>query len=375
MRPPEKEINGMRLMAKTMTAGVLALSVFTAACGGGGPVRPGDGPASPAGGSVALQGAGATFPFPLYSKWIDAYNKKSPNVKIDYQSIGSGGGIKQITERTVDFGASDAPMKDEQLHAIQGNEIMHIPTVLGAVVVTYNLQGVQSGLKLDGQTVADVYLGNVKRWNDAKIASQNPGVTLPDTPILPVYRSDGSGTTSIFTDYLAKVSPDWKGKVGSGTSVSWPAGVGAKGNEGVTGQVKSTPGAMGYVELIYAEQNKLPYASVKNMAGEYVTPSLDAVTAAGAAAAKTIPDDLRVSITNAEGAGAYPISGFTYLLVYKNYDDQAKGKALSDFIMWALNDGETMAKDLTYAPLPAEVQQKALAKVKLMNHNGTAFHP
>lgn len=364
----------MRLMAKVVTAATLSIAMLTAACGGGAegpgdPVRPTDpGP----GGSVQLQGAGATFPFPLYSKWIDSYNSKNPSVRIDYQSIGSGGGIKQITERTVDFGASDAPMKDEQLQAIQGNELMHIPTVLGAVVVTFNLQGV-ADLKLDGATVADIYMGNVKKWNDPKIANQNPGIALPASDILPVYRSDGSGTTAIFADYLAKVQSSWKDKVGTGTSLNWPTGVGAKGNEGVTGQVKQTPGAIGYVELIYAEQNKLPYASIKNAAGEYVKPSLDAVTAAAAGVAATIPDDLRVSVTNAAGATAYPISGFTYLLVYKNYDDPAKGKALADFIWWALHDGEKMAKDLTYAPLPTEVLEKAKAKVKMMNHQGKSF--
>jgi phosphate transport system substrate-binding protein len=358
----------MRLKARALTIGILAMAVFAAACGGGGPVTPnGNG----AGGAIALQGAGATFPYPLYSKWISEFNKRNPNVKIDYQSIGSGGGIKQITEKTVDFGASDSPMNEDQLKAAPG--ILHIPTVLGAVVVTYNLPEVKSTLKLDGPTVADIFLGTIKKWNDPKIAALNPGVTLPETDIAVAHRSEGSGTTGIFVDYLAKVSPEWKQKVGVGTSVQWPVGIGGKGNEGVSGTVKGQPGAIGYIELIYAKQNNLPYASIKNAAGEFVEPSLESVTAAAAGAAKVMPDDLRLSITNAEGAGAYPISGFTYLLVYKDQQDEAKGKALADFIWWGLHDGEGMAKDLVYSPLPAEVLAKAEAKAKLLNHNGKAF--
>jgi phosphate transport system substrate-binding protein len=361
----------MRLETRTLTITILTLALLCAACGGGGPVTPNGNGAAPSGGLV-LQGAGATFPYPLYSKWISEYNKRNPNVKIDYQSIGSGGGIKQITERTVDFGASDAPMKDEQLKAAP-KEILHIPTVLGAVVAIYNLPEVPTGLKLDGPTTADIFLGKIKKWDDPAIAALNPGVSLPAKDIVVAYRSDGSGTTSIFVDYLSKVSPEWKEKVGTGTSVSWPTGIGGKGNEGVAGTVKSQPGAIGYVELIYAKQNKLSFASVKNVAGEFVEPSLDAVTAAAAGTSKTLPDDLRVSITNAEGAGAYPISGYTYLLVYKDQDDEAKGKALADFIWWALHDGEAMAKDLVYSPLPAEVLAKAEAKVKSINHGGKPF--
>ncbi len=359
----------MRLKARALTIGLLTLALFGAACGGGGgPVTNGGGPAT---GGLALQGAGATFPNPLYTKWISEYNKKNTSLKIDYQAIGSGGGIKQITEKTVDFGASDAPMTDEQLAAAPG--IIHIPTVLGAVVVIYNLPEVKTSLKLDGATVGDIFLGNIKKWNDPKIASQNPDVTLPATDVAVTYRADGSGTSAIFTDYLSKVSPDFKSKVGAGASVKWPAGGGQKGNDGVAGFVKQTPGAVGYVELIYAKNNNLTYATIKNAAGKFVEPSVDSVTAAAAGAVKTIPDDLRVSITNAEGDGAYPISGFTYLLVYKDQADASKGKALADFIWWGLHDGSAMAKDLVFAPLPAEVLTKAEAKVKMLNNGGKAF--
>ncbi len=369
----------MRLTSRACAIGTLTLTLLAAACngGGGGPVVPTN---APAGGGAAssgnaLQGAGATFPAPLYTKWISEYNKTNPALKIDYQAIGSGGGIKQITERTVDFGATDAPMNEEQLKAVP-KEILHIPTVLGAVVVVYNLPNIPSGLKLDGSTVAEIFQGNVKKWDDPKIKAANPDLTLPSTDIATVHRSDGSGTTAIFTDYLSKVSPDWKTKVGAGTSVNWPSGpaaLAAKGNDGVAGLVKQTAGAVGYVELIYAKNNQMAYASLKNAAGKFVEPSLDAVTAAAAGAVKNIPDDLRVSITNAEGDTAYPISGFTYLLVYKDQDDATKGKALADFIWWALHDGEKMAKDLVYSPLPPEIQAKAEAKVKLINNAGKAF--
>ena len=318
---------------------------------------------------VKLQGAGATFPNPLYQKWFSEYNKITPNAKFDYQSIGSGGGIKQITAKTVDFGGSDAPMKDEELKAAPG-EILHIPTVLGADVVTYNLPGVQVELKLTPEQIAGIFLGKITKWNDAGIASTNPDANLPTNDITVVHRSDGSGTTFVWTDYLSKVSPEWKEKVGAGGSVNWPVGVGAKGNEGVTGQVKSTPYSLGYVELIYAEQNKLPYAWVKNSSGEYIKPSLDSITAAAAGVASQIPEDLRVSITNAAGKDAYPISSFTYFLVYKNQDDQAKGKALVNFLWWALHDGEQMAKPLLYAPLPPEIAAKAEQKIKSITYQG-----
>jgi len=318
---------------------------------------------------VRLQGAGATFPNPIYQKWFSEYNKAHPNLKFDYQSIGSGGGIKQISERTIDFGGTDAPMKDEDLKAAKG-EIVHIPTVLGADVITYNLQGVSTELKLTPEAIAGVFLGSIKKWNDPEIASSNPGETLPASDITVVHRSDGSGTTFVFTDYLSKVSQAWKERVGAGTSVNWPVGNGAKGNEGVTGQVKQTPNSIGYVELVYAEQNKMPYASVRNTAGSFVRPSLDSITAAAASVAGQMPDDLRVSITNAPGASAYPISSFTYLLVYKEQQDQAKGKALVDFLWWAIHDGEHMAKDLLYAPLPDEVVKKAEQKINSISYQG-----
>jgi phosphate transport system substrate-binding protein len=318
---------------------------------------------------VRLQGAGATFPNPIYQKWFSEYNKANPNLKFDYQSIGSGGGIKQISERTVDFGGSDAPMKDEELKTAKG-EILHIPTVLGADVITYNLPGVTAELKLTPETIAGIFLGQITKWNDPHVAASNPGVSLPPSEITVVHRSDGSGTTFVFTDYLSKVSPEWKAKVGAGTSVNWPAGLGAKGNEGVTGQVKQSPNSIGYVELIYAEQNKLPYALVKNSGGEFIRPSLDSITAAAAGAAEQMPDDLRVSITNAPGKDAYPISAFTYLLVYKEQQNEAKGKALVDFLWWAIHDGEQMAKDLLYAPLPSEVVKKAEQKINSITYQG-----
>lgn len=321
---------------------------------------------------VRLQGAGATFPNPIYQKWFSSYNQSHPNLKFDYQSIGSGGGIKQISERTVDFGGSDAPMKDDDLKAAKG-EILHIPTVLGADVITYNLPGVGADLKLTPEAIAGIFLGNIKRWNDPQIASTNTGVNLPASEIVVVHRSDGSGTTFVFTDYLSKVSAEWKEKVGVGGSVNWPAGLGAKGNEGVTGQVKQTPNSIGYVELIYAEQNKLPYAAVKNSAGEFVRPALDSITAAAAGVAAQMPDDLRVSITNASSAGAYPIASFTYLLVYKEQQDQGKGKALVDFLWWAIHDGEQMAKDLLYAPLPSEVVKRAEGKINSITYQGKAL--
>jgi phosphate transport system substrate-binding protein len=322
---------------------------------------------------VKLQGAGATFPNPLYQKWFSEYNKITPNAKFDYQSIGSGGGINQITARTVDFGGSDAPMKDEQLKAAPA-ELLHIPTVLGAVVVVFNLPSVSAELKFTPEAIAGIYLGKITRWDDAAIAASNAGVSLPGSTITVVHRSDGSGTTYVWTDYLSKVSPEWKDKVGTGTSVNWPVGVGAKGNEGVAGQVKQTPSAIGYVELIYAEQNKMPYALVQNSSGQFVKPSLDSVTAAAAGAAANMPDDLRVSITNAPGSTAYPISSFTYFLVYKEQQNQAKGKALVNFLWWSIHDGEQMAKGLLYAPLPPEVVTKAEQRIKSITYQGKPLH-
>jgi phosphate transport system substrate-binding protein len=315
---------------------------------------------------LLINGAGATFPYPIYSKWFDEYAKLDPSVRFNYQSIGSGGGQKQITARTVDFGASDGPMSDENLAKAPG-KILHIPTVAGAVVITYNLPD-NPKLKLDGSTLADIFLGNVTKWNDPKIAALNPDVKLPATDIVVVHRSDGSGTSFIFTDYLSSVSPVWLDSVGKGTSVKWPAGVGlgAKGNEGVAGQVKQLPGAIGYVELIYANQNKLPFADLKNAAGNFITPSLDSVTAALATA--KIPDDFRFSMVNAPGDQAYPISGTTWLLVYEQQKNADKGKKMVEFLNWALTKGETMASTLDYAPLPDAVQQRVLERIKTIKY-------
>ncbi|HYY56914.1 MAG TPA: phosphate ABC transporter substrate-binding protein PstS [Pyrinomonadaceae bacterium] len=322
-----------------------------------------------AGGQVRLQGAGATFPNPLYQKWLSEYGKINPNIRIDYQSIGSGGGIKQIKEQTVDFGASDSPMKDEDLKSAPG-EILHIPTVLGAVVITYNLQGIAQPLRFSPDVIADIFLGKLKRWDDARIKADNAGVQLPAADITVVHRSDGSGTSAVFTDYLSKVSPEWKEKVGSGTSPNWPVGLGGKGNEGVTGQVKQTPNTIGYVELAYAVQNKLPVALIKNKSGNFVEPSFDAVTAAAAESVATTPEDLRVSITDASGAQAYPVSSYTYVLAYKEQRDAAKGKALVDFLWWGIHDGEKYARDLQYAPLPQEIVKRAEAKINAITQGG-----
>ena len=308
---------------------------------------------------MTINGAGATFPYPIYSKWFDAYAKVDPSVRFNYQSIGSGGGQKQILAQTVDFGASDGPMSDDNLAKAPG-KLLHIPTVAGAVVMTYNLPGTAS-LKLDGATIADIFLGKITKWNDPKLAALNPGVNLPTADIVVVHRSDGSGTTFIFTDYLSKVSPEWKQKAGNNTSVNWPTGLGGKGNEGVSGQVKQLPNSIGYVELIYALQNKMPYADVKNAAGEFVKPTLEAVTAALATA--EVPDDFRFSMTNAPGKDAYPIAGATWLLVYQEQKDATKGKKLVEFLKWAESDGEKMAKDLDYAPLPDALQERVMKRI------------
>ena len=349
-----------------LLASVIAFAflVTSLACTGGGSGGPN--------GAVSLQGAGATFPNPLYQKWLSEYGKQHPNIRIDYQSIGSGGGIKQLKEQTVDFGASDAPMKDEDLKSAPG-EVLHIPTVLGAVVIIYNLEGVNQTLRFSPEVLADIYLGKITKWNDPRIAADNSGASLPAVDITVVYRSDGSGTSAVFTDYLSKVSGEWKEKVGAGTSPRWPAGLGAKGNEGVTGQVKKTPNTIGYVELAYAVQNKLPVANMKNASGAFVEPSIDSVTAAAAASAGSTPDDLRVSITNAAGPTAYPIASYTYILVYKNQRDAAKGKALVDFLWWGIHDGESFAKELQYAPLPADIVSRAESKINSITAGGVAL--
>jgi phosphate transport system substrate-binding protein len=344
-------------------------AVVAAGCGGGNtqPVTANN--SSAGGGSQALQinGAGATFPYPIYSKWFSEYTTPHPNIRINYQSIGSGGGIQQVINQTVFFGATDGPMTDEQLKAAPGR-IFHFPTVLGAVVPVYNIPGVTAELKFTGPVLADIYLGKYKKWNDPAIAKLNPGVTLPATDVTVVHRSDGSGTTYIFVDYLSKVSPEFKSQVGVNTSVKWPAGVGGKGNEGVSGLVTQTPGSIGYVELIFALQTRINFGVVQNPAGEFVKASVDSVTKAAAAAAPSMPADFRVSITNAPGAGAYPISSFTWLLLYEEPKDKAAGKAMVDFMRWALTDGQKYAPDLGYAPLPASVvmlEQAALDRIKV----------
>jgi phosphate transport system substrate-binding protein len=316
--------------------------------------------------AVQINGAGATFPNPIYSKWFAEYNKLHPDVQINYQPVGSGGGIRQLTNQTVDFGATDGPMTPEQMQSAPG-KILHFPTVLGAVVPIYNLPNVTAELKFDGQVLANIFLGKITKWNDPAIAKLNSGVTLPGTDIMVAHRADGSGTTYIWVDYLSKVSPEFKSKVGVNTSVSWPTGVGGRGNEGVAGLVKQTPGALGYVELIYALQNKIAYGSVQNAAGEQIKASVQSVTAAAAEAAKQMPADFRVSITNAPGKGVYPISSFTWLLLYESPKDKAKAKMMIDFLKWALADGQKFAPDLGYAPLPegvVKLELAALAKVK-----------
>ena len=312
--------------------------------------------------ATLINGAGATFPYPLYSKWFAEYQKENSEVQINYQSIGSGGGIRQFLEKTVDFGASDAPMTDEQMGKADPHAV-HIPTVMGAVVLTYNLPSVTTELKLTPEIIAEIFLGKITTWNDAKIQKANPGVTLPKDAVLVSHRSDGSGTTNIFTDYLSKVSPDWKSKVGVGPSVNWPVGLGGKGNEGVTGLIKQTPGAIGYVELIYAVNNKLPVAKIKNKAGTFVEPSVKSVTLAAQGALKNMPADFRVSITDADGKDSYPISGFTYLLVYEKMSGE-KGKGIVKFLDWALHAGQKFAEPLAYAPLPTSLVKKVEDKVK-----------
>jgi phosphate transport system substrate-binding protein len=316
---------------------------------------------------IQINGAGATFPNPIYSKWFDEYNKMHPNVEINYQSLGSGAGIRQVTAQTVFFGATDGPMTDEQLKAAPG-PILHFPTVLGAVVPVYNIPGLTTELKFSGSLLADIYLGKITKWNDPAIAKLNGGAKLPSSDITVVHRSDGSGTTYIFADYLAKVSPEWKTKVGVGQSPNWPTGIGGKGNEGVSGLVTQTPGSIGYVELIYALQNKISYGPVQNAAGEFVKGSVAAVTTAAAGAAANMPADFRVSITNAPGKGVYPISSFTWFLLYEDAKDKAQAKIMVDFVKWALTDGQKLAPALGYAPLPESVvklEMAQLAKVKV----------
>jgi phosphate transport system substrate-binding protein len=321
-------------------------------------------------GALLINGAGASFPYPIYSKWFEEYRKSNTGVEINYQSVGSGAGIKQVTEGTVDFGATDGPMNDEQLKAFQdkhGFGILHFPTVLGAVVPTYNVSGVTAQLKFTPEALAGIFLGKITKWNDPAIAGPNKGVNLPASDIVVVHRSDGSGTTYVWTDYLSKVSQEWKDKVGKGTSVNWPVGLGGKGNEGVTGQIKNAPNSIGYVELIYAKANNVPYGSVKNESGTFVQADLASVSAAAAGAASTMPDDFRVSITNAPGKTTYPISSFTWLLIPEKFSDAGKRDAMKGFLKWMMSDGQKYTKDLSYAELPKAVvakESKALSKIQ-----------
>lgn len=350
----------------TISLAVLALAA--AACSGqpSGPATGGET------GAVSIQGSGSTFVQPLMVKWASEYGKLNSNVRIDYQSTGSGAGIKAIQNQTAAFGASDAAMTDAELGAAQGGEILHVPVVLGAVVLTYNLPGVTQPLKLSPELISDIYLGKVKTWNDEKIVKENPGVQLPATAILPVYRADGSGTSYIFTDFLSKTVPEFKEKVGATKNPQMPTGVGigGKGNEGVMGQVKQNPNSIGYVELTFAKANNLPTAVVKNKAGNYIEPNSASVSKAAAGAVANMPDDLRFELTNADGAEAYPISGTVYALVYKNQADPVKGKALVDFLWWAVHDGEKYVVDLHYAPLPKELVAKVEAKLSAVGSAG-----
>lgn len=322
--------------------------------------------AEPAGGSrdgaVRINGAGATFPYPLYSKWFDEYHRRNPTAEINYQSIGSGGGIRQVLAQTVFFGATDGPMSNEQLAAAP-SKLLHLPMALGANVPAYNVPGVVLPLRFSGAVLAEIFLGRITRWDDARIEADNPGTPLPPLDVTVIHRSDGSGTTFIWTDYLSKVSADWKQSVGVSTSVRWPVGIGAKGNEGVSGLIRQTPGAIGYVELVYALQNQMTYGAVKNRQGAFVAATPDSVTAAAAAEAERVPDDFRVSITDAAGANAYPISSFTWLLVYEDPKEKSQARIMVDFMKWALTEGQKLAAPLGYAPLPPGIAERTLMAV------------
>jgi phosphate transport system substrate-binding protein len=345
-------------VVKEMISGIVVVAVL-AGCGGGSA----EGGAARSS-SVALTGAGATFPYPLYSKWFADYANQT-GVRINYQSIGSGGGIRQLSDQTVDFGASDSPMTDDELGRARGGPVLHVPTILGAVVVTYNLPDVATGLRLNGAVLADMFSGRITRWNDARVAQLNPGVSLPASDVLVVHRSDGSGTTFIFTDYLASVSPSWASGPGRGKEVRWPVGLGAKGNEGVAGQVKQLPGAIGYVELAYARQNNLSYAAIENASGQFVTPDIESVTAAAAGVMERLGSDTdyRLSVVNAPGASAYPIASFTWLLVYQQ-QDTTKGRQIVEFLRWALSEGQESAAALHYAPLPEALREQLKRRIE-----------
>ncbi len=352
------------------TSAALALAFALTGCNKSAPPSPSDTASASAatqapGGNITLNGAGSTFVYPLLSKWSADYQKISPTVRVNYQSIGSGGGIRQLIARTVQFGASDGPMTEDQLKEA-GAPVLHIPLTMGAVVPTYKLPDLPHAIRFTPDALVHIFLGDIKTWNDPKIASVNPDLKLPATPIVVVHRSDGSGTTYVWVDYLSKVSPDWKSKVGTATSVNWPVGIGGKGNEGVSGTIQQTPGAIGYVELTYAVQNKLPVGEIKNQAGNFVAPTIDAVTAAAAGALPTIPDDLRYSITNSSGDKAWPASGTVWALVYQNMAAGPERQSLVAFLRWALHDGQKACAPLSYATLPEELVKKADAKLDLL---------
>jgi phosphate transport system substrate-binding protein len=361
--------------------GAVALLVASSlsACTGGGttPVKapgtqPGGTPTGQVQAASQLTGAGATFPYPLYLKWFDVYEQQR-GIRVNYQSIGSGGGIRQLIERTVDFGASDAVMtEDEERRA--GGEVLHIPTIVGVVAVIYNLEGVERGLRLSPEALSAIFLGDIRKWDDPRIQDDNPDVDLPDRDIAVIYRSDGSGTTNIFTEYLAVASPEWADRVGAGKSVRWPRGLGAKGNEGVVGLVREIPGAIGYSELAYAVQTRLPYATLRNQAGNFVEPALEAATEAAAAAAPGMPDDLRASLVNAPGESSYPIVSFTWVLVRKEQTDPNRGRALVDLLWWSIHEGQQYARDLLYAPLPDEIVRKAEVLIESISHQGSPLY-
>ena len=363
-KPRGDTVDPMLSISTVLSRACLAslLAAGAVACSGGSQ----DGPAGTQAPAAQINGMGATFPYPVYSKWFSEYNKLHPEVRINYQSQGSGAGIRGLTSRTVFFGASDQPMKDDALQSAPGT-ILHFPTVLGAVVPVYNVAGVSQTLKFTGPVLADIVLGKVTRWNDPALTQLNPGVTLPDAPITFVHRSDGSGTTFVWADYLSKVSPEFKTRVGADSSLNWPTGVGAKGNEGVAGMVAQTPGSLGYIELVYALQNNIPAGAVQNSAGQFVTATIDSVTAAAAGAAAEMPEDFRVSITNPPGNDAYPIASFTWILLYENPDDKAQARVMVDFMKWALTDGQPYARELGYAPLPQSVIDMELKALERIN--------
>ncbi|MHB8792812.1 MAG: phosphate ABC transporter substrate-binding protein PstS [Thermoleophilia bacterium] len=358
-----------KYLALVGVAIILALVAVIAGCGDSGTTTSASGKVIP---SASLTGAGATFPYPIYSKWFDVFGKENPQVSINYQSVGSGAGIQQIIAQTVDFGASDAAMSDSDL-AKAPAELLHIPTVAGAVVLTYNVEGITTGIKLTPETLSKIFLGTITNWNDPALKADNPSVNFPDQDIVTVHRSDGSGTTNIFTGYLDAVSPDWHSEVGKGKEVKWPNGLGGKGNEGVSGQVTQTKGSIGYVELAYAKQNKLPYALMKNKSGNFIEATVESTKAAVENA--TIPADMRINLGNPDGKDAYPIAGFTYILAYKNQKDEAKGQALVSFLDWAIHQGSQYTAALDYVSQPPEMVKKTEAQIAKISYNGQSLAP